>query len=485
MSKGLLTRQELGWLLTQEAQGAAERLRLGVNVLRTSMPPPMHPRAPGTGLAGVDAGSGIGGLPEDARHLDATLDALDDAMRLLTSLHQQTGRGTTTRTRRGRIDLAALLWELAPDARVAIEPGHGTEVYGEEEELRRMMQVFLGPGLGAGCQVSVRREGDDVRVVLALGPEGQTASDTERAWLSRMALRFAGRYELDGGVAMLAFPAEGAVEVREKDALRKELDEAKKQGEAYARELAALVEQREEHSSSFPAPIMGERTDAFALVAMISRGIAAELRTMVAPVAQELDGLKIGKADDEAHLESARRRLASVQDWMTALSWVGELDPQELPSTFGIAQAARRAAERVAFRAARGHVKVTVKPSPEEDTDVDVRSPPRAVEALVRLLVAQAVASSPRDGAVTVTAEAETKELGARLYIDDQGAPVPSSAHREFLGFGVDAGAYGRPSALPYVLAGRISQGIGVNLDLADSPQGGLRVILTFAKVSV
>ena len=32
-TKGRLTRQELGWLLTQEAQGAAERLRVGVQVL--------------------------------------------------------------------------------------------------------------------------------------------------------------------------------------------------------------------------------------------------------------------------------------------------------------------------------------------------------------------------------------------------------------------------------------------------------------------
>ena len=40
MSKGRLTRQELSWLLTQEAQNAAERLRVGVQVLRTQAPPP-------------------------------------------------------------------------------------------------------------------------------------------------------------------------------------------------------------------------------------------------------------------------------------------------------------------------------------------------------------------------------------------------------------------------------------------------------------
>jgi two-component system OmpR family sensor kinase len=104
VSKGKLTRQELGWLLTQEAQGAAERLRKGVSALTHAPPPP-----------GVDA-SGV----------DATLSALDDAMKMLANLHQ---RPVNVRGRRGRIDLASMLWEVAPEARVSIEPGSGTEVF--------------------------------------------------------------------------------------------------------------------------------------------------------------------------------------------------------------------------------------------------------------------------------------------------------------------------------------------------------------------
>src|SRR3984957_17085525 len=104
MSKGKLTRQELGWLLTQEAQGAAERLRKGVSALTQAPPPP-----------GIDP-SGV----------DATLSALDDAMKMLSNLHAQP---VSVRGRRGRIDLASLLWEVAPEARVAIAPGAGTEVF--------------------------------------------------------------------------------------------------------------------------------------------------------------------------------------------------------------------------------------------------------------------------------------------------------------------------------------------------------------------
>ena len=63
VSTGKLTRQELGWLLTQEAQGAAERLRMGVQILKSNVPPP------------PDSASG-GGAPQ----VDATLDALDERL---------------------------------------------------------------------------------------------------------------------------------------------------------------------------------------------------------------------------------------------------------------------------------------------------------------------------------------------------------------------------------------------------------------------
>src|SRR5689334_22342855 len=80
-----LTRQELSWLLTQEARSAAEKLRKGVAILSTpevraltSPPPPS---------------------------VEPELDALDDAMKMLANL--QSGPAAA-RGRRGRIDLATL-----------------------------------------------------------------------------------------------------------------------------------------------------------------------------------------------------------------------------------------------------------------------------------------------------------------------------------------------------------------------------------------
>src|SRR5260221_14105370 len=128
-SVGRLTRQELGWLLTQEAQGAADRLRHGVQVLKSNPPTEGEPS------------------------IDSELTALDDAMRMLSTLHN---RPISVRGRRGRIDLAAMLWELAPDAQLQIEPGSGTEVFGDEAELRRMLSLMIGHGSGTGSAMTIK-----------------------------------------------------------------------------------------------------------------------------------------------------------------------------------------------------------------------------------------------------------------------------------------------------------------------------------------
>src|SRR4029078_4423677 len=132
-----------------------------------------------------------------------------------------------------------------------------TEVYGDEADFRRMLQVLIGHGTGEGSSVIVRRDGDDVRVSTTLGPDSSPTADTERAWLARMAVRYGGRYELEGGNETLVLPAEASGDRTESEELRQELDEARKQGEVYARELAAVFDRGEEVatvSSVPPAP---------------------------------------------------------------------------------------------------------------------------------------------------------------------------------------------------------------------------------------
>jgi signal transduction histidine kinase len=415
-------------------------------------------------------------------------------MKMLSSLHN---RPVSGRGRRGRIDLASLLWEVAPEARVAIEPGSGTEVFGDEGELRRMLNVLVGhgPGLapsggaqGVGTSVTIRREGDFVRIAVMLGPDSSAMADTERAWLSRMAIRYGGKHELEGGTEALVLPADGVSERNEREELRRELDEARRQGEAYARELAAVFAQGEEAGSpsTFPPAPGRER---FPTVALLCGSFAAELRSLLFPIARELQGTR-RPTDGEDPAENVRRRLAHVQDFLAGLAGIGELDPNELATEVDVVDVARQAVRAVGHRAERGEVELellTIPASP--DPHAYARCAPRAAVALVRELIAQALSASPHGSKVTVTVSAPADGLGTRVIVDDAGAPLPATARRPFLALELDPGTYGRPSSLPLYISGEIAAAQGALLELGDAPPnenekgaGGLRVTVTFPK---
>ena len=475
MSKGKLTRQELGWLLTQEAQGAAERLRKGVSAF-TQAPP----RA------------------VEATGVDETLSALDDAMRMLSSLHS---RPVSVHGRRGRIDLASLLWEVAPEARVSIEPGSGTEVFGDESELRRMLHVMLGHGSGSGSAISIRREGDEVVVAVVLGPDSSATADTERAWLSRMAVRYGGRYELEGGTEVLALPAEG-VEARDDVAkLRKELDEARKQGEAYARELAAVWTASDEavSSSSYPPP-QTTAVERYASVARFAGGIAATLRSSLSPVGRDLAELRAsasprrsspdleaaGRGDLEEKLEAIRRKLLVVQDFVAELATIGEAESAEPLRAVDLVEVVRAEVRLLDARAARVGVTLRIRATPEDPAPgVVANVAPRAAALLVRELLLHAIAASTRGSTVDVTLEAPTSgvvALGARLSVDDTGTILPASARRALLALEVEPGTFGRPSGIALFVASEVASAQGALLDLGDSAAGGVRVTVTFSR---
>lgn len=479
MSKGRLTRQELGWLLTQEARGAAERLRKGVTAL-TQAPP-----APGADASGVDA----------------TLSALDDAMKMLSSLHSQP---VGSRGRRGRIDLASLLWEVAPEARVSIEPGGGTEVSGEESELRRMLHVLLGHGSGTGSHVAVRREGDEVVLRVLLGPDSSATADTERAWLSRMAIRYGGRYELEGSMAVLALPAEGIESRDDLARLRKELDETRKQGEAYARELAAVWTGSDESvsSSTYPPSELPPATDRCGAVTRLSGGIAATLRAMLSPVARDISELRasvsprksspdletIARTGLDDRLEAIHRKLLLVQDFVAELAAVGETDSAETKRSVDLLEIVRSEITVMETRASRAGVQIRLNPiAPHSPSSAVVRLAPRAVGILVRELLSHAIAASARGAVVGVVVRPPEPPggLGARIIVDDSGTSLPAGARRALLTLEVEPGTFGRPSGVALYVAAEIAAAQGALFDIADAPfdrgaGGGVRVTVTF-----
>lgn len=477
-TKGRLTRQELGWLLTQEAAGAAERLRTGVQELRTAAPPPLISAAPDDGQAPPDV------------HVEASLNALDDVMRMLSSLH---ANPSGVKGRRGRLDLASLLWEVAPEARVSIEPGSGTEVFGEEGELRRMLHVLVGHGSGLGSQVTIRRDGDEVKIAVVLGPDSSATAETERSWLSRMALRYGGRHELEGGTEMLSLPADGVSERNEREALRKELNEARAQGEAYARELAAVFErgfEDESHPSTFPpAGVVGRADHRFGTIAQFAGGIASELRSLLSPLGRDLQTLRGGarsipvESIDE-RIEAIRRRLLQVQEFVAGLASIGELEAGELPAEIDLMEIGRTAVRSLMPRAERGDVQLKLVTLPESlDARAFVRGAPRATGVLVREMVSQAINATPHGAEVLVTVSAgDGDHPGPRISVDDAGAPLPSTARRAFLGLELDPGTYGRLSSIPLYICAEIASFQGASLELADAPNGGLRVTVTFPR---
>ncbi len=176
VTRGRLTRHELSWLLTQEAQGAAVRLRDGVLALKAH-------------------------APSGEAEVEPTLDALDDAMRTLAKLH----RAPVQSARRGRIDVSALACDLFPQARISIEPGDGLDVWAEDADLRRVIYVLLGDEHQR--EVRISRAGQFVKIEVTLGPDASPRADAERGWLSRMAIWYGGELLIEASTEVLSLPA--------------------------------------------------------------------------------------------------------------------------------------------------------------------------------------------------------------------------------------------------------------------------------------
>lgn len=407
--KERLTRSELSWLLTQEARGAAERLRQGVQILTKAPPPPSQP-PPGSERPITLSSTG-----EDAHEagLESTLDVLDGAMQKLASIYGP----TTQRGRRGRVDLAALLWEVAPDAKVNLAPGAGTEIFGDEAEIRRMLHVFLGAsstGFGGAQVVELKREGDVVRMSVVLGPDTAPVSPAERGWLSRMAIRYGGRYELEGSMQVLIFPAEDAQAKKEIDDLRKELEAAKAQGEAYARELAAVFADPSSASSRPPplptAPPSETSFGFLAPLARVSDAVADDLRAILAPLGAAKikmrnlvpGSLGAGQGVDEAVLLAFMREVndalvkgAELLALMRQVARTGG-DIDRIPVDLAAIARDEASAATIAF-ASRGVV-LTIA----IDGTLMLQGMPSALRALVAEMMDRALRSSEPGGEVRI-----------------------------------------------------------------------------------
>lgn len=438
MQSDRLTRQELTWLLTQEARSAAEKLRKGVATMST---PEIE------GLAAPTSPS-----------VETELDALDDAMKMLATLHT----GGATRSRRGRIDLAALLWEVAPNARVSIEPGSGTEVFGDESDLRRMFQVLVGSTNPASAgsemgtpELSIRREGPEIRVSVMLGPDSSANAGTERAWLSRMATRYGGRLELEGATEAILLPADG--NQREVSDLRRELEAAQRQGEAYARELAAVFSYSESPPPRFPSQAPESQRPLGPLCAMAG-GMAAELRRILSLFERAFAALReVNGPVSDALVEATTLGSQMVAD----LVKLSQCPVHESVQHVNMADAVRSAMGELESRATRRGV--TLKSRIPAHVDVD--SKPLAATLLARTLINDAIQATPRGGQVTVSLESAPKGAPS-LVVTDDGPVIPEDAFAALLSARQDPSTVGRPSTIALFWAQTLAQHLGSQLEL-------------------
>lgn len=434
MSNERLTRQELSWLLAQEARGAARALREGVTML--TQPPP--------------AGE-VAKQPEVA----TSLDALDDAINRLGELQL----GHTAKARRGRIDLAALLCDIAPHAHIAMEPGGGVEVMGEEGEMRRMLHLMVsqtnasgnGGGVG-GSEVEIRRQGDWVKVAVDLGPDTSPTAEIERRWLSRMATRHGGRLELEGGVQTMWLPADDAGnEVAE---LKKELEQAQQLGEAYARELAQVFSSGTLTSAPPPPVDAGQSGPTFeALV-----GAVTALERLIGGL---IDGFKsdLGEADAS---ERAVKRLAMASEVLAELGHVADCPLDEDTAHIDVVALVRNVLSEHEGRAARHGLRLDV------DLPQVLRLQTRAgaLRTLVHCMLDQAIAASPRDATVRVHMSAE---LPLELVVCDGGPMVPEPSREDLLRRRIDPSSLGRPDGVALLVAQSAAGVLGGRISIGDS----------------
>jgi signal transduction histidine kinase len=402
--------------------------------------------------------------------VETTLDALDDAISMLSDLN--TGARGASKARRGRIDLAALLMDLSPNTRLAIEPGAGTEVFGDEQDLRRMLNLLVtqaGSTQGGAAEVKIRRQAEWVKISVELGPDAG-AQELERRWLSRMATRHGGWVELEGGTQSIFLPADGASDQREVVELRKELEQAQQLGEAYARELASVLAAGDIRTEPPPpvAPRGGsQRFETLQCAALgmtrTLKGVIDGLRTDASLAAKEL-------GEGSQLTQSLSKRAAGLAEVLADLAIASECPFDEPKSEASVADLAKAAVADAEARALRHGVSVELK----GPASLKLSTRPKTLQALLRALVHHAISATGREGSVILSVYAV--ETGVLVSAQDGGPSVTEASRADVLRNRTDPSAFGRPSGVALLIAEAAAESLGSTLELRDGPDGQAEV---------
>jgi len=454
VSQERLTRHEISWLLAQEARGAARALREGVSQLRQG--PTIEPR--------------IVAAPSEGPAVETTLDALDDAISMLSDLN--VGARGANKARRGRIDLAALLMDSSPNTRLAIEPGAGTEVFGDEQDLRRMLNLLVtqaGSTQGGAAEVKIRRQAEWVKISVELGPDAG-AQELERRWLSRMATRHGGWVELEGGTQSIFLPADGASDQREVVELRKELEQAQQLGEAYARELATVLAAGEIRTE--PPPPLAPRSGSqrFETMQSAALGMQRMLKGLVEGLRADASLASAELGESSTLAQNLYKRAAAAAEISFDLALASDCPFDEAKADVSVTDSVKTAVADAEPRAVRHGVTIVTK----GPSSLRLSTQPKRLLSLVRALLHHAISATPRGGVVTLSAYAV--ETGIIIAAQD-GGPSVTEAHRaDVVRNRLDPSALGRPSGVALLIADAAAESLGGSVELRDGPDGEAEV---------
>ncbi len=317
---------------------------------------------------------------------------------------------------RARVDVAALLCEVAPLARVHVTPGQGTEVFGEPSELRRMLYVLVTQTRTERALVHIERSGDWVKLAVELGPDVHVSLSMELRWLARMAMRHGGRLELHGTRQELWLRADEPPERKELAALRDELEQARRLGVAYAQAVGeAFAETHYVHGVG--AGLSVAKVLGAALSPEFEAGFSA-LDTALR------DAEPLLEHDSELH-DRVDLAVATLRRAAEPLRALASLDLDEPERAVDVGALLR---ELIAGTAADGGRRVRLRPDAPGSLVATASQP--ALTAALRALLQDGLERTPPGGALDVGLTATPS--GFVLEVDVS-ASTPERAARERL----------------------------------------------------
>jgi signal transduction histidine kinase len=281
---------------------------------------------------------------------------------------------------------------------------------------------------------------------------------------------------------------------RELETLKKELAAAQAQGEAYARELAAVfrggdtlpglapIGSASSAGSVAPLPrpsrMPSSSGDGLAVLVAAVRALSADLRGILSAVGRDMAPLRDHAGEVGEIAASVGRHVTGASEVVADLARLGTCPVGELPRAADLADLLREAVQSERARAQRHDVKLVLEVPEAAEEAIEVG----AVSALFQVLVDHAIEASPAGATVAI----ELKETLAAYQVtfDDSGPSLPPSARGSVLSRDFDAMAHGRPPGLALIAASTIASHLRLVLDLEEGPRGGARVRLMLPRTT-